>query len=107
MQTSYYHLSVHSNIIEGPLLLSALTAQLALAKQAILVSAVLVELVGRFVLTTFTAPLLTHSRLCQLQFADGFTHLILRRSHTSPVIGLLLSMEVDIPAKVCKLVFKS
>ena len=67
--TSYSHLSVHSDVIEGPLLLGALTAQLALAKQAILVGAVLVELVSRFVLTTFTAPLLTHSRLCQLRIS--------------------------------------
>ena len=75
MKTSCNHLSVHSNIIEGPLLLSPLTAQLALAKQAILVGAVLVELVGRLVLTTFTAPLLTHSRLCQLQIAmTSFIH---------------------------------
>lgn len=58
------HLSVYSDIIEGPLLLGALTAQLAFAKQAILVGAVLVELVGRFVLTTLAAPLLTHSWLC-------------------------------------------
>lgn len=67
--TNYSHLSVHSNIIEGPLLLGALTAQLALAEQAILVRAVLVELVGRLVLATLTAPLLTHSRLCQLHVA--------------------------------------
>lgn len=65
--TSYNYLSVHSDIIQSPLLLGALTAQLALSKQAILVGAVLVELVGRFVLTTFAASLLPHSWLCQLQ----------------------------------------
>ena len=60
------YLAVYSDLSESPLLLGAFTAQLALAKQAVLVGAVLVEVGGRLVLPTLAALLLPNSGLCHL-----------------------------------------
>ena len=63
---SVAYLAVYSDLGESTLLLGAFTAQLALAKQAILVGAVLVEVGGGLVLPTLTALLLPNRRLCHL-----------------------------------------
>ena len=60
------YLGINSDLVEGPLLLSALTAALALAKQPILVGAVLVEARGWFGFLTLTALLLPYRRLSHL-----------------------------------------
>ena len=66
MGHSVAYLAVYSDLGESTLLLGAFTAQLALAKQAILVGAVLVEVGGGLVLPTLTALLLPNRRLCHL-----------------------------------------
>jgi len=72
MSSQVLYLAVYSDLSESPLLLGAFTAQLALAKQPILVGAVLVEVGGRLVLPTLAALLLPDCRLCHLH------------NHTSP-----------------------
>jgi len=66
MGHSVAYLAVYSDLGESTLLLGAFTAQLALAEQAILVGAVLVEVGGGLVLPTLTALLLPNRRLCHL-----------------------------------------
>ena len=65
------HLGVHSDLVEGSVLLGALTAALALAEEAILVGAVLVEARGWLGLAALTALLLYHCGLCYLQQRGG------------------------------------
>ena len=67
------YLAVHSDFIESSLLLGALTAQLALAKETVLVCAVLVKARGWLVLTTLTASLLTNCWLCHLHWPSAFS----------------------------------
>ena len=77
MGSPVLYLAVYSDLSESPLLLGAFTAQLALAKQTVLVSAVLVEVGGRLVLPTLTALFLPNRRL---------GHLHNHQAHLSPDI---------------------
>ena len=76
------YLAVYSDLIERPLLLGAFTAQLALAKEAVLVGAILIEVRGRLVLTALAAPLLTYRRLCHLHTC-GSHHMALVLQHAA------------------------
>ena len=61
------YLGVHSDLIESSVLLGAFTAALALAEEAILVGAVLIEARGWLGLAALTTLLLYHCGLCDLQ----------------------------------------
>ena len=92
MGSPVLYLAVYSDLSESPLLLGAFTAQLALAKQAVLVSAVLVEVGGRLVLPTLTALFLPNRRLCHLH----------NQKHTSTQISSSsTSHAVWLGARVC------